>query len=383
MKENISNTNGKNHFLLWLQSSWQWLWSLPNIIIKQVSIWFWLLLVMVIGVVFIWTGNAIMHNELSGWDKILPKVLIDFGIALVVAAVVAGIFDKSFHHAIFGVPIENIEQRMNTLVTDVELKTIELNNSIKNTAENMSEAVKILQTINYLKIHSIKERHTEIQKNNWLEDVEKILNDSKEFIYIMGRTLEELFERNTKTKPDKKLEPNVISIFREKLRQEPFEIKVILADTFTDNSVYVSELKWRNKIKRRDLMAWNKDTSERLLKLKYLDQNLTNSEKDKIEIKLSKEYIPYMMIMTDKIVMIQSYIPFEDGYKGIVTEINKPSEINGMKDYGLYDDYEYSYKKTFEEIGNPKDALQVYPEINSTDNLDLKNILDAMEKIKL
>jgi hypothetical protein len=285
----------------------------------------------------VWGDKWESYNVLL---KLMPKTIFDFGTAFVVAAVVSGIFDIAFHESVFGKPIRRIEESMSRLLT-----TVGSLNSILKSAYDMN-------------IGAIYKRQGSLEMHQWQTLVEKTVIEAEEFIYMAGRTLAELFPTRREER-----EQDISHTIKKKLQQEGIkEIKIVTANVFNLGTTFKQECKERAReenVSPNSLWQPGKDTVEQLLRMKYRMHQNKDGDETKLHLRISNDSIPFSLVMTEKILIVQHYLPYVEGRYGVVMNIMKAAEHDANL-YNLYNLYKHSYGRLYSKAEGLQLIYQEY-----------------------
>ncbi|HEX8267111.1 MAG TPA: hypothetical protein VF596_17040 [Pyrinomonadaceae bacterium] len=341
---------------------------------NEIKKWLFLFVVGIIGLVLIHIGNvwSIEIQGVSVWYKVAPKTVLDLGIGFVVAAIVSGLFDITFHQSSFGKPVQEIERRVKILFGQVEVNAEKLSSSVegklKDTIETVGELNSILKSASQLNINAIQKRQNRSEMNDWRDRVEKIVDEAQEFVYIAGKTLEELFS----TKTD---EPNLNTLIENKLQNGNTIFKFVFANPYDTDSCFRQECEERRLKRGNPSEIWHqtKRTVEQILKIKYEGQSPINQQK--VQIKINKELFPFVIVITEKCLLVQHYLPYVSGRDGLVIEITKTDDEDQTH---LYNIYKKSYEIFFNKSESVKPVFERYVARKPKMKTELKLLLTSL-----
>ncbi|MBV9210448.1 MAG: hypothetical protein JOZ52_07455 [Acidobacteria bacterium] len=298
--------------------------------IKDTSYWWLFVTIGLAGILLISFGHWLQEHL----SELLSKVTVDLGIGFVVAALVSAIFDSAFHRAVFGRPVQKIEEQVKNLFGQVQQNANAL-------VETVSELNSILKSSYELKVNSIYKRQTDEEMSAWRAKVEKAVSEAEEFIYMGGKTLEELFP----TRKDEK-DQNISNTIKSKMQQERIkEVKIVLANAYDQDSPFRQECIVRRTTPSA-LWQPTRYTVEQIITLKaQINDTNTGNEKEKIHLRISTAPLPFVIVITEKVLIVQHYLPYVNGRHGVVMDITRA----GDDTRNLYNIYKTSYQKFFDK----------------------------------
>lgn len=299
-----------------------------------------LFLTFALGVVLILVGNIwVVPETAPGFYKILPKIVHDLGIALLIAPIVSRLFDMTLQHLEFVEPVKGIQGNTEQLLTQAETRAQELtklvNKQLENTIQKVGDLNSILKSSSELKITALYQRNTDPEMKNWRERVTELVSDAEKYVYIAGRTLNELFPTDVDEQP-------MITLIESKLQQKPIEFSFVFANPYDQDSHFRTECKQRRPQDPSGIWQQAIHSIEQVLNLKYDERIFPNQKK--LNVKIHKDLFPFVIVITDKSLIVQHYLPFINGRYGITIEVllektdTDPNNLHNL------------YKKSFEAI---------------------------------
>lgn len=322
---------------------------------------------MAFGAVLIHVGNVgaeYVKEAQSFWLKVAPKTGVDLGIGFIVAAFVSIIYDVAVHRTSFLQPVEKLSK-------DVEEKTDVLIGTV-------GEFNVILKSAYEMNVHAIYQRQSDADMSAWGLKVENAVSEAKEFVYIAGRTLEELFPPVEDGRRQ-----HISETIRSKLQNNDIKrVRFVLADAYDRESLFRHECRKRSKIERlmsaTALFHPARFTAQKVLGI-IRELGIRDSEDDEkkddekqgrgqLRLRISRVPLPYALVMTENILIIQHYLPYTNGRHGVVIEIRK----GGTNTSNLYNLYRSSYEELFRDSFKCEERLVKYVERKPESQEDTK-----------
>ncbi len=238
-------------------------------------------------------------------SQVLHLILIHIGIGLVVACLVASIFDRLYHDELIGKPLREIQ-------TKIEAAQEGLENFRKELSELEQTVVKHNTVLRMSKEEGIIAMYRR-NSQEFKDAAAKAVSEAKEFVYTVGRSHRTMLIEDGDY-PGWLMDTllNRISLV------EGLTIKVLLANTFDKDSGYRKQLSLLPTEGRARYLA-SRDTAFGLLR--FVDEKVRSPN---VSIKLMKDTPPYALLMTEDRAFVEHYLPSQRGGAYLVYEIEKP-----------------------------------------------------------
>src|SRR5262249_22045693 len=142
---------------------------------------------------------------------------------------------------------------------------------------------------------------------------------AEEFVYLSGKSLEELFP----TKKDDE-DQRLANTIRYKLKSGTVKFKFVLANPYDPDFPFRKECEERMWYGAAVLWQPAKFTIEQILKLnREIAGPTTGQNKDKLDLRIIRDLMPYAILITERTLIVQHYIPYVNGRIGAIMEIAK------------------------------------------------------------
>jgi hypothetical protein len=290
---------------------------------------------------------------------ILSEIVIDFGIGLFVASAVSLIFDVWYHRALFGEPVEDIDNKVKALsssVSDMASTVIDFNQVLKSTQANG--------------IHAIYRRKTDQEILEWKDRIKYTISNSNQYVFIMGRTLDTVL-------PSKYKDNGIYSILAEKIKEVP--IIFLFADPFDSESDFRLEAKERAGDHDNSLYVRTRDSIKQIL-----DLSERQRDSSQISVRLLKKGPPFALFMTEKTALIEPYLPYLEGGESIVYEVHANNAITSpstVVSKNLHSAHKVCFGKLYSHSRHISEALDEYVERKSKDRSDIGGSFSLYQEI--
>jgi hypothetical protein len=285
----------------------------------------------------------------------------DVGIAFIVAVAVAGVFDYAYHEQTIVRPLADVEAHVERVKIQIETLNEHLNDQMNRVKESLLTLVKDVdvrdrdldrQLQQLLRdAHMLQDARREgivalhRRGESFRDAVREAVRSSDTFFWTMGRTHKEMLVQNGEDKGW------IISELENKLSnaQGIYEVKILLANAFDKPQTFGTTAPPGNNA-ARDMLRNDvngKQTTRGVLSM--LDPYRL---KENMHLKLLRKYpVPHGVIVTDKRIFVEHYLPSRAGGAQFILEVEKKE---------LESDLYYTYKRDFESsYSNAEGAASV------------------------
>lgn len=299
----------------------------------------------IVGAILIGVGELV--------SDMAKELLVHIGTAFIVAGLVSIVFDLWYHKSVFGDPVRSIQDRVKEVGEHLDVLDGQVTDFKENLGATRAEFRKfnltietfaqVLQATQANGIVSIFRRLTDEEKYKWKVLVSGRLQDSTEFIFLMGRTFFELLPLLHK-------ENGIRDILLERGSNVP--IVVVLPDTYDRQAEFRRET---------ELLLPGGDnaaiyTRSRYSLRQFLDIanecRVRKSENKLFAVRLLRRSLPFALMMTEKSAIVEPYLPYKGSGEGLIFEIKAGTN--------LYQSYKECFQRLFLEALPVDDVLREY-----------------------
>lgn len=249
-------------------------------------------------------GTAIPENGYL--LKTTHLLLVHVGIGIAVACFVAITFDRLYHTEIIGRPLTDIKKKFLSTKKDLDVFRVKLD-ELSNTIVMHNNILKFSNEEGITKIYRRKTDEFQVA-------VKEAVKNAEKFIYTLGRT------HRTMLIEDEAFDGWLLSPLLKKINQpSDLVFKILLANTFDDDTGFKRQVAHLPESGRAMYMP-SRYTAIGLIK-KIEEECLR-----KISISLLNEAPPYAILITEKKLFIEYYLPSQRGGRNLIFEIEKKTE---------------------------------------------------------
>ena len=327
-------------------------------------------LTLIIGSAVVILADAVLKE-----NHLLYSTVAHIGTAIIVAGLVSAIFDIWYHKKIFGDPVESIRGHIQT----VQKQVLELDSQVLNFGVNLGKTQDQFQQLNQtvetfaqvLKatqqngILSILRRHSDEDRSRWRKEVQKRVAASETEIFLMGRSFSDLLPTS---RQDNGLRKTLVDYAK------THRIVVLLPDTFSKTSQYRTELETvASGAHLTELYTRPRETLRVVLDM-VRELTLMHGQPPRLAVKLATRSIPFALVMTEKVGIIEPYIPYQESGESIVFEVK--AQVN------IYRSHRESFRQLFMSGTHVADALHGYIERKHDASIRYEQLLPIAESIR-
>lgn len=306
---------------------------------------------------------------------LLHSTVAHIGTAIIVAGLVSAIFDIWYHKKIFGDPVESIRIHIQTVqeqVLELDAQVLTFGNNLGRTQEQFQQLNQTVETFaQVLKatqqngILSILRRHSDEDRSRWRKEVQKRVSASETEILLMGRSFSDLLPTS---RQDNGIRKTLVEYAR------THQIVVLLPDTFSKQSQYRIELETvASGAHLTELYTRPRETLRVVLDM-VKELTLSNGHSPNFAIKLATRSIPFALVMTEKVGIIEPYIPYQESGESIVFEVKAQANI--------YRSHRESFRQLFMSGTHVADALSDYIARKPDASIRYEQLLPIAESIR-
>lgn len=302
------------------------------------------------------------------WTEAEDVFLRDMGVALVVAVVVAWLFDKAYHHNLITTPFESLRGSVTTATNELIRETHEAQQKVSLAAENIAKELadrdkalkaqynemmasfSLLARSNALGVMALLERGEDFKRA-----ARSAVDRAEKHCWIVGRTHKEMLGaqdegkgwlvdtlENTLQRLESKAEKDAMEFSLRILLANPFDQMLEPAQTGSATAPIVPRL--RNPA--REPVRGVQESRKAIYRLLAVLSRYSLSKKLRIEFKLLRTFaVPYCMLMTEERMFVEHYLPSREGGALSITEI-EPREA--PREQAPFDCFKSDFRRLFE-----------------------------------
>ncbi|MDM0109135.1 hypothetical protein QTH97_29635 [Variovorax sp. J22R24] len=331
--------------------------------------WTWHVITGVAGLFLLvaYAGYRLLHHTEADvlMEAAAEFVLRDLGIALVIAVVVASLFDKAYHQKMVNEPLVALEKSVHKTTTELlemtriaemavqgtvshmqeelahRIEDVQRRDaSLKNQYEEMVAGFSLLSRSGALGVVALHERSKDFK-----DVLCTALRSAVQHCWIVGRTHKEMLGAEDEGKGW------LVQDLEAKLRtRQDFTLKILLANPFDP----ILEASQTDIEKDRTVPRARNPAREPLHGIqearKAIYQVLAllapHSTERRVEVKLLRTFaVPYCMLMTEQRMFVEHYLPSREGGALSITEIEAKDR---PREQAPYDCFKSDFRKLFD-----------------------------------
>lgn len=321
------------------------------------------------------TVIVVLADVLLASSHLLQAVCTHIGTAIIVAGLVSAIFDIWYHKKIFGDPVESIRNHVQTVqaqVLDLDRQVTQFSMNLGNTRDQFQQLHQTVETFaQVLKatqqngILSILRRNTDEERARWKSEVQRRVAASETEILLMGRSFSDLLPT---TRQENGLRKTLIEYAR------THRIVVLLPDTFSKRAQYRVELETvTSSAHLTELYTRPRETLRIVLDM-IKELGGEQADLPNFAVKLTTSSIPFALVMTERVGIIEPYIPYQESGESIVFEVRAQASI--------YHSHHESFRQLFVSGTHVADALRAYIERKPDALVRYEQLLQLAESVR-
>ncbi|MGF6611722.1 hypothetical protein OKW45_006644 [Paraburkholderia sp. WSM4175] len=324
---------------------------------------------------------SMRHAGTDLLDEAAGGLLRDLGIALMVAAVVARLFDTVYHEKMFGDPVRDLKTSVNETTADLRDRTRRVSAAIEKTVwdmrrkqtsrdtslrkqyDQMVESLSLLSRSSALGVVGFHERN-----HYFREELGKALRSAEQHCWIVGRTHKEMLGAQDEGKGW------LVEDLERKLKARPdFSLRILLANPFdpvlepSQTDIEVDRTVPRTRNPARVPLHGFEDARKAIYQIldtlkphQTIRPTEVNQKNRRIEVKLLRTFaVPYCMLMTEERVFVEHYLPSREGGALFITSIVRKDQA---REQAPYDCFRSDFNKLFEHGEDCDTVLERFKE---------------------
>ena len=273
------------------------------------------------------------HTDLSVLGEVMADLLLrDLGIALLIAVLVAHMFDKGYHEVMFISPIRHLRKSVDETTTQLLETTADARAAVEETARKMRQelaerdralkerydymvaGISLLSQSDARGVVAIHERG-----KAFISVLREAVNEAEEFCWIVGRTHKEMLGREDEGKGW------LVKTLDDRCQARPdLAVRILLANPFDPLEAAQEEghslavLPRTTNAAREPLRGF-----QEARKTVYHIMSLVARHRlgRRVDVRLMRRIaVPYCMLMTERRVFVEHYLPSREGGALSITE---------------------------------------------------------------
>jgi hypothetical protein len=294
-------------------------------------------------------------------DQATDFLLRDLGIALVIAVIVAWLFDKAYQWEMIGAPLAELRRSVHTATKEVEEAASHMHEelairiadvkrrdaSLEHQYKAMVDGLALLSRSNALGVVAFHERSNEFKKV-----LCKALQQSDvQHCWIVGRTHKEMLGVQDEGKGW------LVDTLEEKLGGvKGFTLKILLANPFdpvldaSQTPIAKDRTVPRTRNPARVPLHGIQEARKAIYQMLAMLKRHSELADRHIEVKLLRTFaVPYCMLMTEQRMFVEHYLPSREGGALSITEIES---TDSPREQAPYDCFKSDFIKLFDHGEN-------------------------------